>query len=88
MPSMTYGSPEPVVLRASGNARIEPTGSTPTMMQEVLCPVRLIARETPVMVPPVPVPATKTSTLPEEGCAGVEGVEVTASMISGPVVSS
>ena len=40
------------------------------------------------MVPPVPAPATRTSTFPEEGLAGVDGVPTTASMISGPVVSS
>lgn len=40
------------------------------------------------MVPPVPAPAMKTSTLPEEGLDWVEGVETTAAMISGPVVSS
>jgi len=47
-----------------------------------------IARETPVTVPPVPAPAMKTSTFPEEGRKSVEGVEVTASIISGPVVYS
>ena len=40
------------------------------------------------MVPPVPAPAMMTSTLPEEGCNGVDGVKITASMISGPVVYS
>jgi hypothetical protein len=48
----------------------------------------LIPRATPVMVPPVPAPATTTSTFPEDGYAGVEGVDVTAVMISGAVVSS
>ena len=48
----------------------------------------MIAREIPVMVPPVPAPATNTSTLPEEGWAAVDGVAVTAATISGPVVSS
>lgn len=56
-------------------------------MHSGLC-VFLIAREIPVTVPPVPAPATRTSTLPEEGLADVEGVETTDSMISGPVVSS
>jgi predicted cobalt transporter CbtA len=41
-----------------------------------------------VIVPPVPAPATTTSTRPDEGFAMVDGVETTASMISGPVVSS
>ena len=63
------------------------TGSTPTMMQAELW-VFLSARATPETVPPVPAPPTKTSTLPEEGCVDVDGVDVTASMISGPVVSS
>ena len=53
----------------------------------LLC-VFLIAFEMPVTVPPVPAPATSTSTLPEEGFKGVDGVLTTASMISGPVVSS
>lgn len=39
-------------------------------------------------VPPVPAPATMTSTLPDEGLDAVEGVETTASIISGPVVHS
>lgn len=37
---------------------------------------------------PVPAPATKASTFPEEGFAAVDGVATTASIISGPVVSS
>lgn len=40
------------------------------------------------MVPPVPAPATNTSTFKEDRWPGVEGVETTASMISGPVVYS
>ena len=48
----------------------------------------LIALERPVMVPPVPAPAIMTSTLPVDGFDAVEGVDVTASMISGPVVYS
>lgn len=63
------------------------TGSTPTTTQSLLC-VFLIARERPVIVPPVPAPATRTSTFPEDGLDDVEGVDTTASMISGPVVSS
>lgn len=63
------------------------TGSTPTTMQFELC-VFLTARESPVMVPPVPAPAIKASTLPEEGLVAVDGVASTASMISGPVVNS
>lgn len=47
-----------------------------------------MAREIPVIVPPVPAPATSTSTLPDEGDVEVDGVETTASMISGPVVYS
>lgn len=39
-------------------------------------------------VPPVPAPATMTSTFSEDGLADVEGVETTASIISGPVVYS
>ena len=42
----------------------------------------------PVTVPPVPAPATITSTFSDEGFEGVDGVETTASMISGPVVYS
>ena len=48
----------------------------------------LIARETPVIVPPVPAPATNTSTLSDEGLDAVDGAEIMALMISGPVVSS
>jgi predicted cobalt transporter CbtA len=40
------------------------------------------------MVPPVPAPAMSTSTLPELGWEVVEGVDLTASIISGPVVNS
>lgn len=54
------------------------------MIQSLLC-VFFIARDTPVMVPPVPAPHITTSTLPEDGRSGVDGVETTASMISGPV---
>ena len=51
------------------------TGSTAT---EVICLPKsnLIAREIPVIVPPVPTPATTTSTLPS-----------VSFQISGPVVS-
>jgi len=47
-----------------------------------------MARDSPVMVPPVPALATKTSTFPDEGLDAVEGVDVTAWIISGPVVYS
>ena len=50
--------------------------------------VFLIALEMPVTVPPVPAPATITSTFSDEGFEDVDGVETTASMISGPVVYS
>jgi hypothetical protein len=50
--------------------------------------VFLMARETPVIVPPVPAPITTTSTLPDEGYNSDDGVETTASMISGPVLRS
>ena len=53
----------------------------------LLC-VLLIALDTPLTVPPVPAPAINASTLPEDGCAIVDGVDVTAEIISGPVVSS
>jgi hypothetical protein len=56
-------------------------------MQEGLC-VFLIALEMPLIVPPVPAPAIKASTFPEEGCDNVDGVATTEAMISGPVVSS
>lgn len=56
-------------------------------MQSSLCFFRM-ARESPVIVPPVPAPATMTSTLPEEGRVGEDGVATTASIISGPVVYS
>jgi hypothetical protein len=47
-----------------------------------------MAREMPVIVPPVPAPATITSTFPDDGLDDVEGVDTTALMISGPVVYS
>jgi hypothetical protein len=47
-----------------------------------------MAREMPVIVPPVPTPVTTTSTFPDDGLDDVEGVDTTASMISGPVVYS
>ncbi len=56
-------------------------------MHSLLC-FFLIARDRPVIVPPVPAPATSTSTLPDEGRDSVDGVPVTASTISGPVVYS
>ena len=56
-------------------------------MADVLC-FFLMARERPVTVPPVPAPAMMASTLPDDGRSTVPGVETTASMISGPVVSS
>ena len=46
------------------------------------------AREMPVMVPPVPAPATSASTFMDDGLDGDDGVDVTAPMISGPVVYS
>jgi hypothetical protein len=49
---------------------------------------RLIPFATPETVPPVPAPAIKTSTFPDDGWIGVEGVDITAAMISGAVVSS
>ena len=49
---------------------------------------RLIPFATPEIVPPVPALATKTSTFPDDGWTVVEGVDVTAVMISGAVVSS
>jgi hypothetical protein len=55
--------------------------------QSLLC-VFLMAREIPVTVPPVPAPATMTSTFPEDGVDKVEGVDTIASIISGPVVYS
>lgn len=39
-------------------------------------------------VPPVPAPAIKASTLPDDGLEDDEGVDTTASIISGPVVYS
>ena len=39
-------------------------------------------------VPPVPAPAMMTSTFPDEGLDGVDGVETIASMISGAVAHS
>jgi hypothetical protein len=50
--------------------------------------VFLMAREMPVTVPPVPAPATITSTFSDESFEDVDGVETTASIISGPVVYS
>jgi hypothetical protein len=47
-----------------------------------------MALETPLTVPPVPAPAMKASTLLDDGRDEVEGVEVMAEIISGPVVSS
>lgn len=67
--------------------KVKLTGSTPTTWQLALW-VFLRARETPVTVPPVPALATRTSTLPLEGCSVVDGVFTTASIISGPVVNS
>lgn len=58
-----------------------------TTMQSGLC-FFLIALDRPVIVPPVPAPAIMTSTFSEDGFEVVEGVEVTASIISGPVVNS
>jgi hypothetical protein len=63
------------------------TGSTPTMMQSELC-VLFRARETPVMVPPVPAPAMNASTFIEESLEDVDGVDTTEAIISGPVVYS
>lgn len=40
------------------------------------------------MVPPVPALAIMTSTFSDDGLAEVDGVETTASIISGPVVYS
>lgn len=40
------------------------------------------------MVPPVPAPAIKASAFMEDGLDKDDGVEITASMISGPVVYS
>ena len=54
----------------------ELTGSIPTIIQALLCSF-LMARESPVMVPPVPAPAIRASTFPEEGLEAVEGVDVT-----------
>lgn len=48
----------------------------------------MIALETPLTVPPVPAPAMKASTLPEDGRDEVDGVETIAEIISGPVESS
>jgi hypothetical protein len=63
------------------------TGSTAITVQEALC-VFLMARAMPDTVPPVPAPPMKTSTLPDDGRADVEGVDMMASMISGPVDNS
>lgn len=56
-------------------------------MQSLLCAL-LIALEIPVIVPPVPAPITMASTFSVEGREDVDGVETTASIISGPVVVS
>lgn len=82
----------PFYLKSQGGLKISRapeilTGSIPTTMHLGLCPF-FNAREIPVTVPPVPAPATKTSTFPDEGCDGVDGVAMTSSMISGPVVYS
>jgi hypothetical protein len=47
-----------------------------------------MARDTPVIVPPVPAPAIKASTFSDDGLDGIDSAATTASMISGPVVSS
>lgn len=57
------------------------------MSASLLC-VFLIALETPLTVPPVPAPAIKASILPEDGRDEVDGVDVMAEIISGPVLSS
>jgi len=64
-----------------------PFGSTPTITHSLLC-FFLMAREIPVIVPPVPAPAMTASTFSEDGLEEVDGVDTTASMISGPVVYS
>lgn len=56
-------------------------------MQSELC-VFFNAREIPVMVPPVPALAIRASTFMDDGLNEEDEVEVTASMISGPVVYS
>ena len=63
------------------------TGSTPMTMQSGLC-VFFSARETPVIVPPVPAPPMNASTFIEEGFEVMDGVETTDAIISGPVVYS
>jgi len=63
------------------------TGSIATTIESLLW-VFLMALAIPLIVPPVPAPANNASTFPDDGCSGVDGVETTASMISGPVVSS
>ena len=63
------------------------TGSMAMTLQAGLC-ARLMARERPVTVPPVPAPAMRTSSLREDGWDGVDGVDVMADMISGAVVCS
>jgi len=65
----------------------KPTGSIATTTHSGLCSF-FNAREMPVTVPPVPAPATNTSTFPDEGRDDVDGVATTSSMISGPVVYS
>ncbi len=56
-----------------GPENSEPSGSAPTMCTDGLRSFRYFA--TPLIVPPVPMPATKTSTRPS-----------VCSQISGPVV--
>lgn len=63
------------------------TGSIPTILAFLLC-VFLMARATPVSVPPVPAPAKKASTFPEEGYEEDRDGMIIAVIISGPVVSS
>lgn len=53
------------------------TGSIPTTMQSELW-VFFNAREIPVMVPPVPAPATKASTFMDDGLDEEDGVDMTA----------
>jgi hypothetical protein len=59
---------------SSGAENTEPSGSAPTTTTSGLRSFRY--RATPVIVPPVPIPATTTSTPPS-----------VCSQISGPVVS-
>ena len=64
-PSTLYG--------ATGPEYREPSGSAPTMWTAGFCSFKYFA--TPLMVPPVPMPATKTSIFPS-----------VCSQTSGPVV--